>query len=210
MKRIVILTLVVLCVAIDMNAQIQTGRGKILIAYFSHPLINVDNIDSVTGASVQISDGKKIGNVELVAGMIQRATGGDLFAIQTQRPYPQPQDFNVLRDYVIREQDARRMPELAAHVTNMASYDTIFIGYPIWMYTLPMVIKSFLEEYDLSGKTIIPFCVHGGSRWADSIERIKELEPRAKIEDGFIVSRNTVARSERDIASWLRRLGMVR
>jgi flavodoxin len=208
MKRIVILTLVVLCVAIDMNAQIQTGRGKILIAYFSHPLVNVDNIDSVTGASVQISDGKKIGNVELVAGMIQRATSGDLFAIKTQRPYPQPQDFNVLRDYVIREQDTRRMPELATHVTNMASYDTVFIGYPIWMYTLPMVIKSFLEEYDLSGKTIIPFCVHGGSRWADSIERIKELEPRAKIENGFIVSRNTVARSERDIASWLRRLGM--
>ena len=209
MKRIVILTLTALCIVVNVNAQSQTGRGKILIAYFSHPLINIENIDAVTGASVQISGGKKIGNVELVAGMIQRATGGDVFAIQTQRPYPQPQDFNVLRDYVIQEQDARRMPELASHVTNIASYDTVFIGYPIWMYTVPMVIRSFLEEYDLSGKTIIPFCVHGGSRWADSIERIKELEPQAKIEDGFIVSRNTVARSERDVIVWLRKFGMV-
>jgi hypothetical protein len=67
-----------------------------------------------------------------------------------------------------------------------------------------------LEEYNLSGKTIIPFTVHGGSGWSNTIEIITKLEPQAVIKDGFTVSRNTVARSERDVTAWLRKIGMVR
>ncbi|MDR0639724.1 MAG: hypothetical protein LBG27_12630, partial [Spirochaetaceae bacterium] len=83
--------------------------------------------------------------------------------------------------------------------------------YPIWWYDLPMPIYSFLDEYNFSGKTIIPFTVHGGSRLSGTVERIVRLEPRASvITDGLAISRNDVTRSERDVIAWLRRLGMVK
>jgi flavodoxin len=208
MERIVILTLAIFCVVMNVNSQSQTRGGKILIVYFSHPLVNAENIDANTGASVQITDGKRVGNVALVADIIQKATGADIFQIQTQPPYSQTAD--TLFDYTKREQDENRRPRLASRIENIADYDTVFIGYPIWWYTIPMALHSFFDEYDFSGKTIIPFCVHGGSRWADSLDVLAELEPRAKILDGFIVSRNGVARSDRDVDSWLRRIGMVR
>ncbi|GHV90180.1 flavodoxin [Spirochaetia bacterium] len=188
-------------------AQGQNTVGKILIVYFSNAE-NTDGTDAVSGASVQIVSGRKVGNVQMVAEIIQRTRGGDLFPIQTQSPYPKTH--KELLDYVKREQEANTRPVLSTQVRNMAEYDTIFLGYPIWWYTLPLAVSSFLEEYNLSGKTIIPFCVHGGSGWANTIEIITKLEPQAIIKDGFTVSRNTVARSERDVTAWLRRLGIVR
>ncbi|GHT70636.1 flavodoxin [Spirochaetia bacterium] len=188
-------------------AQGQNTTRKILVVYFSNAE-NTDGTDAVSGASVQIVSGRKVGNVQMVAEIIQRTTGGDLFPIQTQNPYPKTH--KELLDYAEREKETNTRPILSTHVRNMAEYDTIFLGYPIWWYTLPLAVSSFLEEYNLSGKTIIPFCVHGGSGWANTIEIITKLEPQAVIKDGFTVSRNTVARSERDVTAWLRRLGMVR
>ncbi|GHV39882.1 flavodoxin [Spirochaetia bacterium] len=188
-------------------AQEQNTARKILIVYFSNAE-NTDGTDAVSGASVQIVSGRKVGNVQMVAEIIQRTTGGDLFPIQTQSPYPKTH--KELLDYVKREQETNTRPILSTQVRNMAEYDTIFLGYPIWWYTLPLAVSSFLEEYHLSGKTIIPFCVHGGSGWANTIEIITKLEPQAIIKDGFTVSRNTVSRSERDVTAWLRRLGIVR
>jgi flavodoxin len=207
MKKLISLILVSLCITVIAGAQTQTGSGKILIAYFTQPE-NTPGVDAVSGSSVQISGGQKTGNVELVAKMIQEKTGGELFAIKTQNQYPQTH--NALTDYAKKELEDRRKPRLATHVPNINEYDIVFIGYPIWWYTLPMAMYSFLDEYDFSGKTIIPFCVHGGSRFADTIKRIAEQEPRAKMLEGFTVSRNSVARSERDVTSWLRKIGFVK
>ncbi|MFR5787297.1 MAG: flavodoxin [Christensenellales bacterium] len=91
---------------------------------------------------------------------------------------------------------------------NFDQYDTIFIGYPTWWYDLPMVMYSFFDEYDFSGKTIIPFNTHNGSRFSGTIQTIEQLEPNATvIENGFTVNERNAAKSQSDIDKWLTGLG---
>jgi flavodoxin len=187
----------------------QSG-GKILISYFTLPVTSeTDRVDANSGASIMVADGKTVGQVQFVADLIRKHTGGNIFAIQTVQSYPRA--INPLLEFAKNEQDKNARPRLAVRLENLEQYDTIFLGYPIWWYDLPMPVYSFLEQYDLSGKTIIPFTVHGGSRFSGTIERITQQEPRANVsQDGLAISRNSVARSERDIIAWLRRLGMVK
>ena len=127
--------------------------------------------------------------------------GGDLFSIRTSVVYPA--DGGELIDYAAQER-----PELTTHIENLDGYDTIFIGYPNWWADLPMAVYSFFDEYDFSGKTIIPFNVHNGSRFSRTIQTIQELEPDATVvEDGFTVSEQTVAEAAEDVAAWLEDLG---
>lgn len=138
--------------------------------------------------------------------MIQDNVGGDLFSIRTSVVYPT--DGGELIDYAAREQDENARPELTSHIENPDQYDTIFIGYPNWWADLPMAVYSFFDEYDFSGKTIIPFNVHNGSRFSRTIQTIKELEPNATVvEDGFTVSEQTVDGAAGDVADWLDELG---
>jgi flavodoxin len=173
--------------------------------YFSMP--ETDGVDAVSGASRIVVDGKVSGNVEFVATCIQKAIGGDLFAIRTVRSYPG--EHNALTEAAEEEQKANARPPLATHITNLQDYDTIFLGYPIWWYDLPMPLYRFLDEYNFAGKTIIPFTVHGGSRLSGTVEKIVRLEPQAAVvREGLALSRNDVARSERSIIAWLRRIGV--
>lgn len=88
------------------------------------------------------------------------------------------------------------------------AYDVIFVGYPTWWYDMPMALYSFFEEYDFSGKTIVPFNVHNGSRFSNTIATIQDLEPDAEvITDGFTVSERDVAEAAGDVADWLKGLG---
>jgi flavodoxin len=186
------------------------SEGKILIAYFTLSATSeTGRVDANSGASILVAEGNTVGQVQFAATLIQKHTGGNLFAIQTVQSYPRA--VNPLLEFAKNEQDQNARPRLAARLENLEQYDTIFLGYPIWWYDLPMPIYSFLDQYDLSGKTIIPFTVHGGSRLSGTVEKITQLEPGAKvIQDGLAISRNSVARSERDITAWLRRLGMVK
>ncbi len=132
--------------------------------------------------------------------------GGDLFSIRTSVVYPA--DGGELIDYAAQEQEENARPELTTHIENLDGYDTIFIGYPNWWAGLPMAVYSFFDEYDFSGKTIIPFNVHNGSRFSRTIQTIQELEPDATVvEDGFTVSEQTVAEAAEDVAAWLEGLG---
>ena len=132
--------------------------------------------------------------------------GGDLFSIRTSVVYPA--DGGELIDYAAQEQEENARPELTTHIENLDGYDTIFIGYPNWWADLPMAVYSFFDEYDFSGKTIIPFNVHNGSRFSHTIQTIQELEPDATVvEDGFTVSEQTVAEAAEDVAAWLEGLG---
>ncbi len=132
--------------------------------------------------------------------------GGDLFSIRTSVVYPA--DGGELIDYAAQEQEENACPELTTHIENLDGYDTIFIGYPNWWADLPMAVYSFFDEYDFSGKTIIPFNVHNGSRFSRTIQTIQELEPDATVlEDGFTVSEQTVAEAAEDVAAWLEGLG---
>ena len=181
--------------------------GKVLIVYFSMPEdIDVDVVDAVSGASIVVKDNLVFGNVEYMANVINKTIGGNLFQIKTEEDYPL--NHEALVDRAAQEQDDNARPVLSTHVENIDAYDTIFLGYPNWWGDMPQALYTFLEEYDLSGKAIIPFCPHGGSGFSNTINTIEELQPNATIsEDGLSISRDDVVNSEDTIVEWLNDLG---
>ncbi len=182
----------------------ENGGSNILVAYFSYP--EPDGIDAVAGASrIATEDGIR-GNVQFMSEIIAGNTGGDLFRIETVQAYPESHE--ELVDFAADELSEDARPELLSHIENIDGYDTVFIGYPNWWADMPMPMYTFFDEYDLSGKTIIPFTSHGGSGFSGTINSIAEAEPDANIiTDGFSVSRNNTSDSAEDIAEWLGSLG---
>ena len=161
MKKLFVFAITLFCMGVQVEAQNQTP--KILVAYFSWG-----------------------GNTRGIARQIQQKTGGDLFEIECVRPYSS--NYSTCLDEALRDQRANARPALKTHVSNIAQYDVIMLGYPNWWASIPMPIASFLEEYDLAGKTIIPFCSHGGGRFGQSLSAIAKLEPGAKIGSGLSVN----------------------
>ena len=173
--------------------------GRILIAYFTVP--ETDGVDTVSSASRVATDSGVVGNTQYIAQAIQQSVGGDLFAIETVQEYPGTHD--ELLEFAYNELQDNARPELAAQIENSDDYSVIFLGYPNWNSDLPMPLYTFLESYDFSGKTIIPFVTHGGSGFSRTISTIQELQPGATVvEDGFSVSRNAVADAAQDAMDW--------
>ena len=162
----------------DASAEGTAGGGNVLIAYFSVP--ETDGVDTVSGASRVAVDGEVLGNNEYIARMIQENVGGDLFPIETVQEYPGTHDALLEFAYNEMQEDAR--PELATQIENFDSYDTVFLGYPNWNADLPMPLYTFLESYDFSGKTIIPFCTSASDPIDNSLHIFQELAPDAVIE----------------------------
>ena len=156
------------------------GNGKILIAYFSWG-----------------------GNTEGVAKEIQSQTGADIFEITMVNPYSS--DYNTVLDEAQRDQNAQARPELAGYVENMEQYNTIILGYPNWWASIPMPVASFLEEYDFSGKTILPFCSHGGGRFGQSLTAIAKLAPNAAMGEALSIHYSGGSGLSGDVAGWLGR-----
>lgn len=180
--------------------------SNILIAYFSIPE-DVETMDAISGASIVVKDNEKMGNTEYVAKVVQQTIGGDLFRIETVEEYPL--DHDPLVDQAADEQDENKRPELLNHVDNFDQYETIILGYPNWWADLPMPVYTFLEEYDFGGKTIIPFVTHGGSGFSGTVRTISDLQPDALVSENTLsLSRNNVADSEEDVASWAESLGL--
>lgn len=186
----------------------QSSASSILIAYFTwgdntvveHPE-NVD-IDASTSASVLVP-----GNVAMMASWIQEETGGDLFSIQVAEPYSSDYDECLERASEEKAQNAR--PALVSHVENMDQYDTIFLGYPNWWYTVPMALHSFIEEYDLAGKKIVLFCSHGTGGLARSVQDIEAALPDScEVEENVIgVYRNDIPGAKPRVQEWLNEIG---
>ncbi|MDE6132203.1 MAG: flavodoxin [Oscillospiraceae bacterium] len=187
------------------SEDVQTSSGSnILIAYFSVP--ETAGVDAEAGASRIVIDGQVKGNIQFMAEAIAENVDGDLFRIETVQEYPGEHD--KLVDFAADELSADARPELSSHIENIDDYDTVFIGYPNWWADMPMPLYTFFDEYDFSGKTIIPFTSHGGSGFSGTINSIAEIEPNANvITDGFSVSRNNTHNSTGDIADWLNGLG---
>lgn len=184
------------------------SSSNILIAYFTMPEdVDTAGVDAVAGASIVVDNGQVMGNVEYMAGVIQQTVGGDLFQIETVQQYPL--DHDPLVDQAAQEQDQNARPELATHIENLDQYDTILLGYPNWWGDMPQALYTFLEEYDFSGKTIIPFCPHGGSGFSQTESTIAQLQPGATVsENGLAISRNSVAGSRDQVAAWAESLGL--
>ena len=160
------------------QAQPQTDGKKVLVAYFSHT-----------------------GNTEKVAQIIQRKTGGDLFKIESATPYSTV--YREVTEVAKQEKADNARPALKNTVSDMAQYDVVFVGYPIWWYTAPMAAATFADSYDFSGKTVITFCTSGGSPISDSTPDMKAWFKGANVVEGIRAYANDAAGTER----WLERLG---
>lgn len=154
------------------------------------------------GKKVLIAYFSQTGTTEKVAKRIQKLTKGDIFEIKTATPYPN--SYQELTDVAKKEKDENARPKLATKVENMDDYDVIFVGYPIWWHTAPMAVGTFLESYNLSGKTVIPFCTSGGSDIEESMPTIKSLCPKAKIVQGL------TANNIDDVEPWLKKIGVIK
>lgn len=179
----------------------------VLIAYFSVPEdVDTSGVDAISSASIVVQGGEVYGNTEYVAKIVQETIGGDLFRIETTEDYPL--DHDPLVDQAADEQDENLRPELQDHIEDLGQYDTVILGFPNWWADLPMPVYTFLEEYDFSGKTIIPFVTHGGSGFSGTEDTITELQPDAAVSDNTLsLSRGDVADSEEEIRQWAGSLG---
>lgn len=167
--------------------------SNILIAYFSRKGQNY-----VDG---QIKDLAK-GNTERVAESIQQAVGGDLFKIETVRDYSA--DYTQCTEEAKSELQAKARPELKKSLDSLEGYDMIFLGYPNWWGTMPMAVYTFLENYDMSGKTLIPFCTHEGSGMGISERELKRICPKADVVKGLAIHGAGAAESAAEVSVWAR------
>lgn len=170
----------------DPEAEVK-GDSNVLVAYFSWS-----------------------GNGQQMAGWISEETGGELFRIVPSESYGE--DFDSCADRAKNELDNEIRPELSEHIDaeTMARYDVIYLGFPVWWYDLPMPVWTFLEEYDLSGKTVIPFFSHNGSsNGANSVKRVAELADGATVltENALSLRGSNVSGSEQEVKEWVRDIG---
>lgn len=179
---------------IDKKGVINIMSKKSLIAYFSRKGNNY-----VNGSIVNLTEG----NTEVVATMIQKIIGSDMFHIEAVKPYPI--DYNESTKVAQEELRKNVRPELTSKAHDMDAYDVIYLGYPNWWGTMPMPVFTFLEAYDFSGKTIIPFCTHEGSGMGRSESDIKKLCPSSKVGKGLPIKGSNVQQSEKEIYEWLQK-----
>lgn len=186
----------------------QPGTSNILIAYFSladnanYP----DDVDATTSASIVADNEERYGTTEYLARMIQKKVGGDLHRIETKEAYPD--DFDAVVDQNHSEMQNGILPELKESNIEISKYDTVFIGYPIWATNVPQAILSFLHEYDLSGKKVIPFCTHDGYGAGSSYRTIGNACPQAILSDGLAVRSSEVSAAENAVTDWLKAIGI--
>jgi len=190
------------------SADPAISESKTLVVYFSRVGVTPfdDGVDASSSASINVRDGELVGNMQYLAEFIAEETGGDLFQIITEKEYPV--EYRATTDLAAVEQEDDERPALTSHVENMDQYDVIFLGYPNWWGTLPQAVMTFLEEYDFNGKTIVPFCSHGGSRLGRGPQDIATLCPDAQLLDGLAVSGSAVAGAQAEVQEWLSGLGL--
>ena len=158
--------------------------------------------------SLVVIDGKALGNVQYVAQVISEETGADIFRLEPVDAYPT--DHATLLERAAMEQRAGVRPEIKGNL-NLSGYDTVFVGYPIWNADMPPILYSFFDGYDLSGKRIVPFTVHGGSGLVRTVQSIAAEEPKASVEkNAFSESRNTVDKPRGRIVAWLQKIGEIK
>lgn len=184
------------------------AQSNLLVAYFSYAenAALPDDVDASASASIQPWNGALTGNTGVVADMIAQATGADLFSIRTVEQYPNTYDATI--DQGQQEQSDGARPELATHLENLDSYDTIFLGFPNWWGDMPMAVYTFLDEVDLSGKTVIPFVTSGGSGFSNTISTIQQMEPQATVQEGLSISGSSATGAQQQVESWLSELGL--
>lgn len=203
-----------LCTSQEIQIGSEDENLKTLTVYFSLAG-NADyhsDVDATTSASVVSNqNGLLTGTTETLANMIHTAAGGDIAEIRTVHPYPA--DFDAVVDQNHDEINAGTLPQLQPIDIDISEYDTVFIGYPIWATTIPQAIRSFIRTYDLSGKTVIPFCTHDGYGSGRSYAEIEKECPESRVLDGLtvpaddIVGKDLTPVNDR-VVEWMAELGI--
>jgi flavodoxin len=152
----------------DMNAKLDSTlkSDKVLIVYLS-----------------------RTNNTKTIAEIIHKNTGGTLVALELEKPYPE--NYRATVEQVVRENETGYLPPVKTKIDSIQNYDVVFVGFPTWGMKLPPPMKSFLKQYDLSGKTIVPFNTNDGYGIGSSFDTVKELCPKSKILDGFSIKGGT-------------------
>ncbi len=211
MKKLLILIL--LLALLIPFAPAEENAPKVLVVYLSRAGENYNvGVTREGSASAAYAGYIEKGNTALMAAVIADMTGGDLFEITTATPYPE--DYASMLRVAQEEIDTDARPELAANVENMADYDVIFIGYPIWHGKMPQAIYSFIESHGLAGKTVIPFNTHEGSGQSGTQRVIENALPDSTVLQGLAIRGKTAQedpeRTREMIDEWLEELNMKR
>lgn len=167
------------------GGSLSGDAGKTLIVYFSW-----------------------VGNTRTVANHIHDLIGGDIVEVETVIPYPD--SYEEVIQIAPGELESDYRPELKTKVENMDEYDTLIVGTPIWGGHLTPAMKSFLASYDLSGKAIAPFCTHGGSGTAQSVNDIRSVCPNSTILSSLAVYGSRAKSSRADVERWLEQIGIIK
>lgn len=170
---------------IEPGGVISGDAGKTLIVYFSWG-----------------------GNTKTVANHIHDLIRGDIVEVETVIPYPDT--YEEVTQIAPGELESDYRPELKTKIENMDEYDTLIVGTPIWGSHLTPAMKSFLASYNLSGKSIAPFCTHGGSGTAQSVNDIRSVSPNSTILGSLAVYGNQAENCRNDIEQWLRKIGIIK
>jgi len=184
---------------------------------------------SITDPQKPQADSRKIlivylsrtGNTKAVAELIRKNVGGTLVALELEKPYPE--NYQQTVQQVVRENETGYLPPLKTKIDSFAQYDVVFLGFPTWDMKMPPPMKSFLHQYDLSGKTVIPFNTNAGYGVGSGFDTVKELCPNSTVLEGFtikggierdgkllVIKGEKVISAEKEIQKWLRRVNVLK
>lgn len=184
----------------SINDQVKpvSDSGKVLIVYLS-----------------------RTKNTKAVAEMIQKKTGGSLVALELEKPYPE--NYQAIVKQVADENESGYLPPLKTTIDSIQNYDVVFIGFPTWGMQLPPPMKSFLKQYDLAGKTIVPFNTNAGYGAGNSFETVKALCPNSTILEGFstkggierdgvyyVMEGEKEKQTNDEVTKWLQKIGLIK
>ncbi|HET9745954.1 MAG TPA: flavodoxin [Chitinophagaceae bacterium] len=184
----------------DINAKVDSAINpdKILIVYLS-----------------------RTNNTKAIAEIIQRNVGGTLVALELQKPYPE--NYEVTVQQVVKENETGYLPPLKTKIDSMEKYNVVFLGFPTWGMKMPPPMKTFLREYNLKGKTVIPFNTNAGYGVGSGFQTVKELCPDSKVLEGFeikggierdgvyfVIKDDKAKEAETKVKSWLQRINVVK
>lgn len=183
----------------------QLTRREMLGALLMLPMLSAaaaaPRSGAASGSKTLVAYFSRSGNTRVIASQIHRARGADLFEIEPATSYPE--DYEQTVEQARRERDRRYEPPLRATVADIARYDTVFLGFPVWGETAPPVIRSFLSRHDLAGKTLIPFITHGGYGLGSSLAVLAEYAPGARLVEGLTMEADQERRTLTTVTQWL-------
>jgi flavodoxin len=179
------------------------------------------SIVEVAGKNILIVYLSRTGNTQAIGQIIQKNVGGKLVALELVNPYPQ--DYHAQVAQVVRENESGFLPPLKTRIDSIENYDIIFIGFPTWDMQMPPPIKSFLKQYDLSSKTVMPFNTNAGYGVGSGFQTVKDLCPKSTVMEGlsikggverdgilFVMKGQRAIDAEKEVQTWLRKIKILK